>query len=328
MAESTDFEYDVALSFAGEDRDYVQQVAEALREKGVRVFYDKYEQAALWGKDLYAFLGDVYQRKARLCLMFVSSSYALKAWTSHERKAAQARALIEATEYILPVRLDDSEVPGLNSTVGYVAAKEYTPESLAALVSEKLRQIARERTKRPRVGLFVDVQSIFPLINSQDWGCTSEKLRSYALRFGDLECCCAALNARTKKDARLAELLMASHFFVISSDGPYEFALLDCIAREAAERSLKTCIIVTGDGDFYSNVVALLERGRTVRLMASPRHLNARFRELLSEREELRGKGRPNSEFYIDTLEQVLLSQAHNPSFNRTDTALSCGTAG
>jgi hypothetical protein len=48
-----DFQYDVCLSFAGEDRAYVKQVADALNVKGVRVFYDKYETAELWGKELY-----------------------------------------------------------------------------------------------------------------------------------------------------------------------------------------------------------------------------------------------------------------------------------
>lgn len=45
-------EYDVALSFAGEDRDYAGQVAEQLVELGVTVFYDRFEQVNLWGKDL------------------------------------------------------------------------------------------------------------------------------------------------------------------------------------------------------------------------------------------------------------------------------------
>ena len=45
-----DYRYDVCLSFAGEDRDYVNKVAEELRSAGVRVFYDLYEQVDLWGK--------------------------------------------------------------------------------------------------------------------------------------------------------------------------------------------------------------------------------------------------------------------------------------
>lgn len=46
------FDYDVALSFAGEDRGYVQQVADALRRAGIRVFYDVFALVDTWGADL------------------------------------------------------------------------------------------------------------------------------------------------------------------------------------------------------------------------------------------------------------------------------------
>ena len=51
--------YDVALSFAGEDRAYVEEVAQTLRTLGVSVFYDKFEEAELWGKDLKSHLHDI-----------------------------------------------------------------------------------------------------------------------------------------------------------------------------------------------------------------------------------------------------------------------------
>ena len=47
-----EYKYDVALSFAGEDRFYVDQVATILKEQGVSVFYDEFEEVDLWGKDL------------------------------------------------------------------------------------------------------------------------------------------------------------------------------------------------------------------------------------------------------------------------------------
>src|SRR5262249_26980075 len=47
-----DERYDVALSFAGEDRAYVEEVASVLKSKGVKVFYDAYETANMWGKNL------------------------------------------------------------------------------------------------------------------------------------------------------------------------------------------------------------------------------------------------------------------------------------
>ena len=57
-----EFGYDVALSFAGEQRAYVEKVAAALRRRGHRPFYDDYEKASLWGKDLYEHLDCVYQK--------------------------------------------------------------------------------------------------------------------------------------------------------------------------------------------------------------------------------------------------------------------------
>ena len=42
--------YHVALSFAGEDRKYVERVATQLVSEGVTVFYDKFEEAYVVGK--------------------------------------------------------------------------------------------------------------------------------------------------------------------------------------------------------------------------------------------------------------------------------------
>ncbi|WP_313887540.1 TIR domain-containing protein [Nodosilinea sp. LEGE 07088] len=130
--------YHVALSFAGEDRGYVEQVANHLRRAGVEVFYDKYEQVDLWGKDLYEHLSDVYKSKALYTVMFISEHYAQKLWARHERRAAQTRAFSESSEYILPTRFDDTEVPGLNETVGYLDLRTIGPDELAAAVEEKL----------------------------------------------------------------------------------------------------------------------------------------------------------------------------------------------
>ena len=133
-----DIAYDVALSFAGEDREYVDQVAGFLKRAGVDVFYDKYEQVDLWGKDLYEHLSDVYHYKARYTVMFISRNYAEKLWPRHERKNAQARAFRENREYILPARFDDSEVPGLLETVGYLDLRNLSPAQLSEAICEKL----------------------------------------------------------------------------------------------------------------------------------------------------------------------------------------------
>ncbi len=131
--------YDVALSFAGEDRETVKRLAELLKDSGYKVFYDDYEVANLWGKDLYVHLSDVYRNRARYCVMFLSYHYSHKLWTNHERKAAQARAFRESSDYILPVRFDDTEIPGISDTIGYLDLRKITIERVFNLLEEKLR---------------------------------------------------------------------------------------------------------------------------------------------------------------------------------------------
>ncbi|MEU7475230.1 TIR domain-containing protein [Lentzea sp. NPDC042327] len=130
--------YDVCLSFAGEDRTYVDEVARHLKELGVKVFYDDDEQVDLWGKNLTEYLDEVYRKESRFCVMFVSRHYAAKMWTKHERQSAFDRAMTQDDEYVLPVRFDATELPGLRTGVGYLDAARVTPRRLAEMVARKL----------------------------------------------------------------------------------------------------------------------------------------------------------------------------------------------
>lgn len=134
------YEYDVALSFAGENRAYVEKVANSLKNKGIKVFYDLFEEANLWGKNLYEYLSEIYQSKARYTVLFVSSFYNKKLWTNHERVSMQARAFQESREYILPARFDNTEIPGILKTIGYINLENRTPEELAILIENKLKK--------------------------------------------------------------------------------------------------------------------------------------------------------------------------------------------
>ncbi|MDI6639903.1 MAG: TIR domain-containing protein [Methanocellales archaeon] len=133
--------YEVVLSFAGEDREYVEAVAECLKNNNVKVFYDKYEEVTLWGKDLSEHLDKVYRGSARYCVMFISKNYADKVWTSHERRSALAKAVEEKEEYILPARFDDTEILGIRPTIGYVDISKKTPEQLCKMILQKLGRL-------------------------------------------------------------------------------------------------------------------------------------------------------------------------------------------
>jgi hypothetical protein len=144
MKKCLNLEYDVVLSFAGEDRKYVEKTASHLRRSGIRVFYDTYEEVNLWGKDLYQHLDDVYKNKGKYAVIFISEAFAKKLWTNHELKSAQARAFSEHAEYILPARFDETEIPGIRKTMGYVDLRELTPTQFAKKVIKKLGDIEPE----------------------------------------------------------------------------------------------------------------------------------------------------------------------------------------
>jgi hypothetical protein len=133
------FEYEVALSFASEQRAEVNAVAECLKRAGVKVFYDDDEKSKLWGKNLLDHLSEVYQKKAKLCVIFASKEYSEKIWTNLERQNAQARALQDkGAEYILPVRFDSTEIPGLLPTIGYLDFSREGPSGICSALLAKL----------------------------------------------------------------------------------------------------------------------------------------------------------------------------------------------
>ncbi len=133
-----EFKYDVAISFAGEDREIAEQLAKELESRDIEVFYDDFEQETLWGKNLYEHLDYVYGKASRYCIMLLSKHYAEKTWTNHERKSAQARAFRQRTEYILPIRIDNTKIPGLAETVGYISLKNTSVENIVDLIMKKL----------------------------------------------------------------------------------------------------------------------------------------------------------------------------------------------
>src|ERR1051326_2746939 len=136
----SEYAFDVCLSFAGEDRLLVKEVAGILKRSGLSVFYDDFEKIQLWGKDLYTHLYEVYSRSARLCVIFFSRSYSQKAWTRHELRAAQARALRERVEYMLPVRISQVEMPQEFETTGFLKSSGRDAAKIAHAVINKFEE--------------------------------------------------------------------------------------------------------------------------------------------------------------------------------------------
>lgn len=133
-------DYEVVLSFAGEQRDYVEKVAIFLRNNNVKVFYDNFEDVKvyLWGKELPEAFEEIYGGKALYCVMFISKEYKNKTWANEERRSALSKAIREKREYILPARFDDTKIPGIRETVSHINLSECTPDDFGKLILKKL----------------------------------------------------------------------------------------------------------------------------------------------------------------------------------------------
>ena len=113
--------------------------------------YVEYGQQSLQGADLYRDLTRVYGTEGRYCLMLVSGHYKDKLWGQPGR-VAQDRAFSEGNERILPVRIDDTALPGPLSTYGYLDLREHSVDQIVELLFAKLESgtaistVDRDRT--------------------------------------------------------------------------------------------------------------------------------------------------------------------------------------
>lgn len=131
--------YDVALSFAEENRASVDLVAQLLKEQGIKVFYDDDLRIDSWGNYLEKYLDRAYRLQAQFCVVFVSKDYELKRWTNFELGKAQARSFFQNNKsYVLPYLLDDSSFTEQFLNVGCLTYKTYDEYRLADAIKKKV----------------------------------------------------------------------------------------------------------------------------------------------------------------------------------------------
>jgi hypothetical protein len=135
------YQYHVAISFAGENRAFAEAVAEGLRLNGLEVFYDEFHPEELWGEELPVKLGKIYSDESQFCIMILTKHYLEKMWTHVERQNAIHRQIKQKGQaYILPIRLDGfpGDVPGLPSTIGYLSFRSNQPDNVVEAFLKKI----------------------------------------------------------------------------------------------------------------------------------------------------------------------------------------------
>lgn len=145
--------FDIALTFPGDRRKFVEQVAELLAQRlgQKRILYDRWYEAEFGRLDLDTYLQTLYHDQSTLIAVFLSAEYARKTWCGLEWKAVRDLINQRQTSGIMPLRFDDTEIPGLFfRTDGYVWISDRAPEEVADLIFQRWQnETGGDRTVTP-----------------------------------------------------------------------------------------------------------------------------------------------------------------------------------
>jgi hypothetical protein len=131
--------FDIALSFPGEVRPLVEQIAlELERRVGPNsYFYDNNYVSQLARPSLDTLLQDIYRNRTKLVVIFLSADYQRKDWCGIEFRAMREIIFERDHKRIMFIRTDDGQVDGVFRTDGYVDARKFSAAELAGFIHER-----------------------------------------------------------------------------------------------------------------------------------------------------------------------------------------------
>ncbi|MCX2947047.1 hypothetical protein [Lentzea sp. NEAU-D7] len=156
-AEVTDA-YDIAVSFAEEEREYVRRTVTAARALALKVFYEPDMTNAWWGRHYLFEKRKIYGQLALHFVPFISAGYFSRPSPRDDFAHAVVRAVERGDRYILPVLVGEVRVPEelLSPHIGVLHADLHTPEEVAAHM-RLVVDASREEERRPRdIGAIID----------------------------------------------------------------------------------------------------------------------------------------------------------------------------
>jgi hypothetical protein len=117
---SKDYEYDFAISFAGENRELARCIADSLEVLDARVFFDEYFETNFLGRAWSNEFKRIFSSDSRLVVCLLDIHHKDKLWPTFERECFQPRV---PDGDVIPIYLDDTSFPGIPSDVAGVKFK-------------------------------------------------------------------------------------------------------------------------------------------------------------------------------------------------------------
>jgi hypothetical protein len=134
--------YDVAVSFTGEQTEYVRSVVTAGRALDLTIFFEPDMTHEWWGRNFLIEGRRIYGQRAWHFVPFLSPGYLTGTRSRDAFDTAMVAAVRRGDDYILPVLVGLPEIPAelLNPDIGFLRAEEHAPDALAAHLAAKVRR--------------------------------------------------------------------------------------------------------------------------------------------------------------------------------------------
>jgi hypothetical protein len=132
--------FDVAFSFPGEIRSFIEPIVEEL-ERNIgpnSYFYDNNYVSQLARPSLDLLLQDIYRNRSKLVVVFLCGDYQRKEWCGVEFRAIKEIIMERDHKRIMFVRMDDGPVEGVFKTDGYIDGRKYDAKDIARFIQERI----------------------------------------------------------------------------------------------------------------------------------------------------------------------------------------------
>lgn len=131
--------FDVALSFPGEVRTLVEKVVADLHQRlgPDSYFYDNNYVSQLARPNLDVLLQDIYRRRSKIVVVFLSEDYEKKNWCGIEFRAIR-EIIFDREDRIMFIQTSNGKIPGVFKIDGYVDANRFSPEEIAKFIQERV----------------------------------------------------------------------------------------------------------------------------------------------------------------------------------------------
>lgn len=137
-APDKDYEFDFAISFAGENRDLAKEISKQLNLLDAHVFYDANFESNFLGGAWSTQFERIFGKDSRLVVCLLDKNYREKIWPTFERECFLPRVV---NADVIPIYLDDTTFPGISKDligIKFALVDQDNAEKLTERVTDEI----------------------------------------------------------------------------------------------------------------------------------------------------------------------------------------------